>query len=511
MKKILLSLFCILPFVFCSTGIVNAGIAAQESEEVDLLSAVSIFSELLTAGVSAAGTQIMSGYTGEPATAPVEEPAPPEELPTETDPEPVISEPEPIPEDLPTEVVPEPAITEPEPLPEILPTEAVPEPVITDPEPAPLPVFQPAEAAPEPVFSEPEPLPEAQPAETVPEPPQDPESVSVSTGIEVKDYYDTFKANVKALGRHSVSFEEKGKKSSSKVEVDDDIELYLRYRKEGGTNMIDRITFEEEFTTRSGEPIFSVMLQTLCDFLNIEFDAEKGPEIYKTVSQGGSLVYSDLLLYGIPDGDELEVRVYYTGSGYVEPSTTTYSKSADEEFHGLIEDLKERGTIPESNGSYYFHEDYQQEWARINWLQWQPFDTAKNFVISTDISWMSASRTPNYSESGCGFLMRQLDSSNYLSAGLRLDGKLYIGGMKNGSRLSYGTYSFGTNSYKGNAQLVLVASGNKFTAYVDGARMGKQQDIIIDDDGNLAFTVWSGTNKDYGIRCTFQNIFYYVW
>ncbi len=465
MKRLLISVLCIMPLILCSAGIGYAGTAAQEAETMNITDAVSVFSELIAAGINAAGTQLASGNTGLPETASGEEPAAvSEEQPTEPGSLPAVSEPAAVPEE------------------------------------------QPSESDPLPVISE-EPETEEEPVQA----PGDPEAVSVSTGIEVKDFYNSFKSNVKETGRHSVGFEEKGKKSSSKIVVDDNVEVFLRFSKEGSANMINRITFTEKISGKNAETIFTVMMQTLCDYLEIGFDNDKGSGIYEAVSRGESLVFSDLLLYGESGPKELSVRVYYTGSGYVEPASTSYTQSADDEFHALIGDLKKNGTIPDSDGSYYFHEDHMQEWARINWFQWETFDTAKNFVISADISWESASRTPNYSESGCGFIMRRHDDSNYLTAGLRLDGNFYIGGMKNGSRLSYGHYGFDTYSYKGNAQLVLVANGNKFNAYVDGAHMGKQQEVIVNDDGSLAFTIWSGTNKDYGIRCNFRNVFYYVW
>ncbi len=500
MKRLLSVILCILSLVLCSTGIVSAGPAPQETGEVSLIDAVGVFSELLSAGVSAAGTQLMSGYIEAPATSPAEETGlsdlmtdEPTEIPAEETEEPAA----------------EPVISDPAEEPAEEQTEPIPEPVLPDP--ADIFSEQPEET---------DPVPEASQtsmtaSEEQSEPPQDPEAVCVSTGIEVKDFYDAFKSNVKATGRHNVSFEEKGKRSSSKVEVDDNVEIYLRYTKEKGLTMVDRITYNEEITGRNAGNIFSVMLKTLCDLLKIEFDEDEGSRIFEAVSQGRSLVYSDLLIYGNTEEDdgktELQVLIYYTGSGYVEPTTTSYTESADNEFHSLIDDLKQSGAVPDSKGSYYFHEDYTQEWARINWFKWQPFASAKNFVISADISWQSASRTPNYAESGCGFVMRETDNSNYLYAGVRLDGKAYLGGMRKGNRLSYGSFNFGTYSYKGDARFVLVVNENKMTAYVDGARMGKQMDILVDDNGDLAFAVWSGTNKDYGIRCTFRNVFYYVW
>ena len=48
MKRLLSVILCILPLVLCSTGIVNARTAAQETEEIGIIDAVGIFSELLS-------------------------------------------------------------------------------------------------------------------------------------------------------------------------------------------------------------------------------------------------------------------------------------------------------------------------------------------------------------------------------------------------------------------------------------------------------------------------------
>ena len=59
--------------------------------------------------------------------------------------------------------------------------------------------------------------------------------------------------------------------------------------------------------------------------------------------------------------------------------------------------------------------------------------------------------------------------------------------------------------------MVLVVNGDKATVYVDGSRIGEQRNLALLDEGGLAFTVFSGTNKSYGTRCTFRNVYYYTW
>ncbi len=92
-----------------------------------------------------------------------------------------------------------------------------------------------------------------------------------------------------------------------------------------------------------------------------------------------------------------------------------------------------------------------------------------------------------------------------------MDGRLHFGGYRNGRQLNYGDQKYGPVSTKGSAQMVLVVNGGTASVYINGARVGQQKNLAIDSAGGLAFTVWSGTNKDYGTRCTFEHVYYYTW
>ena len=355
-------------------------------------------------------------------------------------------------------------------------------------------------------------LPAKAPAKSAP---ADPESVADSTGIGVNDFYNTFKANIKKGGRHSVSLEERGRKGAAKVIVDDNIEVYLYNTK----SVISRFSFEAVLTGSGNDSgtrtIFSDLLNTIGGYLGIRFTETDIADIYETVSGGGSLTFGKLLLYGTvgekKGKSELAVKIYYTGAAYVEPETTSYSADAENEFRDLIAEFKEDGVIPNSSGKFYFHEDYKAEWAQINWYQWESFDTAQNFVISADIDWKSASDTPNYGSAGCGFVFRSQDTNNNLYGSVNMDGKVHFGGFKSGNILNYPAYNYGPASTRGTAQFILVVNGEQAFAYVDGSKVSSQYGLAVTGPGMLAFNVMSGTNKDFGTRCTFRNIYYYVW
>lgn len=478
MKRAALMIVLSLVLLCLSAGAVLSVPVFQNDSAVsagqDLMRAVTVFSQIFSAGLDAAGKQLYSGSmtgtaepTEEPLSAPTEEP---------------VLEPVSVPTEEPEKTdVPEPVLAEPGSLPE-----------------SEIPEFSgPAEAQ---VFT----------------PPSDPEQQAVSFGMTVNDFYNTFKSEVKNSGRHSVSFEEKGRKNASKVVIDSDINVFLYYSRENGSNVISRINFETEFSDskqqQNAEKIFSVLLETLCgSYYGIANNEQTGSDLFALAGSNGSAYLGDLMIYGEAEEDELKVKIYYTGHDYQPEAVSSYSQNAENEFRSLVAELKRTGVIPESSGEFRRQENFEREWAQINWYQWYSFDFAKNFVISADIDWHSASNTPNYEYSGCGFVMRAEDENNNLYGALNMDGKVHLGGIVNGARVGYGNLSYGSHSTKGTAQLILVVSENTISAYVNGSIVGSHKNIALTDPGSLAFSVWSGTNKDYGTRCSFRNVYYYVW
>ena len=320
-------------------------------------------------------------------------------------------------------------------------------------------------------------------------------------------------------GRHTVSFEEKGSKNASKIKVDDLTELLLHYNKDRGSDVIDHLTFKVNYSNEKEKAaaltILQIMFETLGDYLHINIGGSLADDVLELSFVNGSMMVSDLWIYGKAAGGGsaagVTVSVYYSGSGYVPEETTSYSYSAEEDFRDLVADLKANGTIPQGSGDFHFHEDYENEWAQINWYQWETFADATNFVVTADITWKSASNTPNYDNAGCGFVFRTQDTSNNLYAAVNMDGLVHFGGIRGGSWLNYGRYKYGPITTKGKAKMVLVVNGDKATVYVDDSRIGEQRNLALLDEGGLAFSVWSGTNKGYGTRCTFQNVYYYTW
>ena len=187
------------------------------------------------------------------------------------------------------------------------------------------------------------------------------------------------------------------------------------------------------------------------------------------------------------------------------------SDSADEAFQSLLDRLSSDRVIPNVDGETTYWGDYEDEWAQIGWYQWITFEHSNRFVFSANVSWDSASETPNNFESGCGVLFNEGNSNtNHLLASVRMDGLVYFSGFRNSNYLSYGTYKYGRPSIKGSADLVLVVDNDRATVYLNGERVVRKADLPVMGDG-VGLTTLSGTNRDFGTRCTWKDIYVYTW
>lgn len=186
-------------------------------------------------------------------------------------------------------------------------------------------------------------------------------------------------------------------------------------------------------------------------------------------------------------------------------------EEADEAFHDLLSELHEDRVVSDISGDYTYYGDYEDEWAQIDYYQWVTFEQSNRFVLSANISWQSASQTPNYFAAGCGVIFNEGDgNSNHLLASIRMDGLVYFTGYRNHNYLSYGTYRYGPASTKGSYDFVLVVDNGKASVYLDGRRIVQKAELPVMGDG-VGLCTLSGTNKDYGTRCTYKDIFFYSW
>jgi hypothetical protein len=189
--------------------------------------------------------------------------------------------------------------------------------------------------------------------------------------------------------------------------------------------------------------------------------------------------------------------------------TRTPNFEATAQYDAVAAKVKEyfdAGYISTSKGVAFRHLPlFTDHWAQIDWFQWTYLDySPADFVIETDLKWESASAVAN--SSGCGFVFRLADKDNFYVMFVSLKGyvesTIFSGG--NSAFLSRGYY--GSAAQNGGVHLTLIVEGDTFRVLIDDkfikSYTGFKAKLL---SGKLAYTVFSGTNKDYGTRCTFSN------
>ncbi len=172
-----------------------------------------------------------------------------------------------------------------------------------------------------------------------------------------------------------------------------------------------------------------------------------------------------------------------------------------------VDTLLADGHLSSSAGTYFPLEDFSENRPQLNWyLWWQTGHEPTDFVIRADVDWESASETADWWNSGCGFVFRGQNTVNHYRAYLALDGNVYFNAVVNGGWVDLGRGYVGRiDNLSGSAEIMLVMEDDMMVFFVDGERVYVRSYGGL-DEGYLAMTLASGTNKDYGTRCSFTNI-----
>jgi hypothetical protein len=172
-----------------------------------------------------------------------------------------------------------------------------------------------------------------------------------------------------------------------------------------------------------------------------------------------------------------------------------------------IETLYADGLLEDTAGTYTRVEEFTETWAQLNWYQWWETGLSpSDFVIRAHTEWESASKTANWFASGCGFVFREADEENHYMIYLALDGNVYMKGYVDGEFRELGReYAGGIDHLKGGADVMLVVEGSRIVYFVNGEKVLQRENSEL-RAGNLALTLVSGTNKDYGTRCSITDI-----
>jgi len=192
-----------------------------------------------------------------------------------------------------------------------------------------------------------------------------------------------------------------------------------------------------------------------------------------------------------------------TSTAAVHATATSYATA----FLNVIDKLRGEGVVKSTDGNYARLDDFEQEWAQLGWFKWWGTGyTAENFVLSADVAWQSASNTADWYTTGCGMVFSLNDEDNYHLAFLSLDGYGMVGRKAKGDLKLLAAERYGqVSTPEGNAKIMLAVDDKRINFYVNDKLVTKVYDNSL-NEGDIALTLLSGTNKDYGTRCTMTNI-----
>lgn len=183
------------------------------------------------------------------------------------------------------------------------------------------------------------------------------------------------------------------------------------------------------------------------------------------------------------------------------------------EFKAIVADLAGEGKISTADGDFYYLYDFSDEWPQLYWYQWTQRSSVvvNNFVVRAKIRYESASQTPNWADSGCGWWFRGEGPETHLIAYYTLEGNGQVSGALNKNYLSYGKKKVGSPAVKGEVEMVLYVDGPKIGLLINGIPAIDRSDLVIDNLPSMLHSVTlSGTNKDFGIRCEYSDIEFMV-
>jgi hypothetical protein len=186
-----------------------------------------------------------------------------------------------------------------------------------------------------------------------------------------------------------------------------------------------------------------------------------------------------------------------------------------EETMARVQSYVEKGYLESPNGSLVGLYDYKREMAKINYLDFDFAGTEEliqNFAVWADVKWESAGPVGYPQYSGCGFSFRMDPESydgytamltnnrvllTYCDSSIGRCGEL--GKTRGSGRLDFGNPA--------QASMEMVVNGQQAYVLVDGEFIGEYTLFKerLSSPGYLIYSIISGTNRDYGVRCEISN------
>lgn len=175
-------------------------------------------------------------------------------------------------------------------------------------------------------------------------------------------------------------------------------------------------------------------------------------------------------------------------------------------FLEIIQKLNADGTVGSTEGDFQVLNDLNEEMAMLNYFaHYETGYSGENFVFSSDIKWSVASMSSDFQWSGCGLMFGRQDNDNFDMTFVGLDGMNSSVRWTNGKGTWLAQKHWGKPDLpEGSAKLMIAGYAQKFKVWINDTMVSSFYDSRY-RPGEIMYSVVSGTNKDYGIRCQMTN------
>lgn len=171
------------------------------------------------------------------------------------------------------------------------------------------------------------------------------------------------------------------------------------------------------------------------------------------------------------------------------------------------------GYIDSTAGKFEELNDFHEEWAQLHWYQWWPIHSAGrqygDVVFQGHFKWATAMSTSDLS--GCGIVFGVQPNSDHYA--VFIDKARIAFMMNRGNKV----YQVGKTSGSGRlsiqdpteADVAVIIKGGTSYVLVNGDVTRYTLSADQSSSGEFAYSLLSGTNKDFGTRCDITDA--YIW
>lgn len=204
---------------------------------------------------------------------------------------------------------------------------------------------------------------------------------------------------------------------------------------------------------------------------------------------------------------ELSVTQSVIEAGQTETPALPSEEAGQKEISTIVQNLYNEGVIQTLSGTYHPVHNYEDSWNQVDWYRWTYVEyPAADFVIHAKASWETTSWGAMSQNSGCGFVFREGGPDNHYLMYLGINGRVYFYRTHDGKMEYIGnSVYYPIEAPSGEADIMLVAVGNRFYFYVNGDYLYDPRDGYF-QEGKLGLTVLTGTAQDFGTRCKMEDI-----